>query len=109
MTMKTGSLFGAIPAQLPDELTQEILHSTTLRIERIVSRGHCSPQDFWYDQDEHEWVLLLSGEAKLRFQSERETLHLRPGQYLHIPAHVRHRVEWTSADKDSIWLAIFYR
>jgi cupin 2 domain-containing protein len=91
------------------ELAQVLLQHGTLRIERIVSRGHHSPPDFWYDQAENEWVLLVSGEARLRFREKDEWIHLRPGQYLTIPAHVRHRVEWTDPVQDTVWLAVFYR
>ena len=98
--------YATLPAQLPDELVQT-LHSTEhLRIERIVSQGHASPPDFWYDQAEHEWVLLIQGAARLRLDDE--VVELKPGDFLNIPAHRRHRVEWTSPDQQTIWLAIHY-
>ena len=98
--------YATLPAQLPDELVQT-LHSTEhLRIERIVSQGHASPPDFWYDQAEHEWVLLIQGAARLRLDDE--VVELKPGDFLDIPAHRRHRVEWTSPDQQTIWLAIHY-
>jgi cupin 2 domain-containing protein len=103
----TGNVFSGIPAELPNELLQELLHSPNVRIERIVSHGHASPADFWYDQDEHEWVLLVQGAARLAFAGE--TVELRAGDYLSIPAHRRHRVEWTSPAVPTIWLAVFYR
>ena len=34
------------------------------KIERIVSRGHASPEDFWYDQEENEWVMVVKGTAR---------------------------------------------
>ena len=83
-----------------------VIHAAKdLRIERIVSRGHASPDGFWYDQESSEWVLLVAGAARLRFEGE-EPLHLKPGDYVHIPAHRRHRVEWTDPDAATIWLAI---
>lgn len=98
--------YATLPAQLPDEVVQT-LHSTEhLRIERIVSQGHASPPDFWYDQAEHEWVLLIQGAARLRLDDE--VVELKPGDFLNIPAHRRHRVEWTSPDQQTIWLAIHY-
>ncbi len=98
--------YATLPAQLPDEVVQT-LHSTEhLRIERIVSQGHASPPDFWYDQAEHEWVLLIQGAARLRLDDE--VVELKPGDFLDIPAHRRHRVEWTSPDQQTIWLAIHY-
>lgn len=102
----TANLFQAIPAELPEELAQTIIQSDSLRIERIVSKGHCSEEGFWYDQAEAEWVLLVQGEAKLAFEDH--TLALRPGDYVNIPAHVKHRVAWTTPDVETIWLAIFY-
>jgi cupin 2 domain-containing protein len=104
----TASLFDGIPTVLPAELTDCLLRSPALRIERIVSRGHCSPPGFWYDQPENEWVLLVSGAAALRFETETEPVLLREGMHLHIPARVRHRVEWTRPDADTVWLAVFY-
>ena len=107
--MGTGDLLSAIPAELPQELVEELLHRGWLRIERIVSCGHSSPEGFWYDQDEHEWVLLVSGAARLRFEEGGRQVALRPGQYLDIPAHLRHRVEWTAPEQHTVWLAVFYR
>ena len=79
-----------------------------LRIERIVSTGQASPPGFWYDQDEHEWVLLLAGGAGLLFEGEASPRRLEPGDQVLIPAHVKHRVEWTADDEHTIWLAVFY-
>lgn len=106
--MPTRDLFGNIPARLPDEIVQTLLRRDGLRIERIVSRGQASPEGFWYDQAEDEWVLLLDGAAGLQFEDEAEPRTLRPGDHLHIPAHRRHRVAWTAEDTDTIWLAVFF-
>lgn len=107
--MNNGNIFERIPAQLPAEAVDILARGGGTRIERIVSKGHCSPPGFWYDQEEHEWVLLLQGEATLRFESDERVLHLRPGSYVHIAAHERHRVEWTREDAETVWLAVFYR
>ena len=96
-----------LPADLPDELQQTILTAGAMRIERIVSRGHASPPGFWYDQDQHEWVLLLAGAARVQFEGE-EAIEMRAGDYVNIPAHRRHRVEWTLPDEPTVWLAIHY-
>lgn len=104
-----GDLLQKIPSELPKELIEEIACSESVRIERIVSRGHHSPPDFWYDQVEHEWVVVVSGEGRLRFELDDQTLHLKPGQHVYIPPHCRHRVEWTSPDEATVWLAVFYR
>ena len=102
------NLFADIPAQHIDELFQTILNKPGLRIERIVSRGHSSPEQFWYDQDQHELIMLLAGAARLRFDGDETANELKPGDILNIPAHRRHRVEWTDPDQSTVWLAIHY-
>ncbi|KEQ18056.1 cupin domain-containing protein [Endozoicomonas numazuensis] len=104
-----GNLFQNIPDTLPDELFQELLSGDQFKVERIVSRGHTTPSGEWYDQDWDEWVLLLTGAAKLRIEYKKELMELSPGDYLHIPAHQRHRVEWTDPDQNSVWLAIHFK
>ena len=91
-----------------EERVDVLVQNDQLRIERIVSTGQASPPGFWYDQDEHEWVLVLAGHAGLRFEQE-EVRRLTPGDQVHIPAHARHRVEWTARDEVTVWLAVFYR
>ena len=101
------NLLADVPSNLPAEQLQTILGRPNLRIERIVSRGHTSPPGFWYDQDQHEFVLLLQGAARLRF--EEGDMEMTPGSFIDIPAHRRHRVEWTDPNQSTIWLAIHYR
>ena len=101
------NLLADLPADLPEELIQTLLSTPQVRIERIVSQGHVSPPGFWYDQDEHEWVLLVQGAARLRFDDE--VVELKPGDFQNIPAHRKHRVDWTSPGELTIWLAIYYR
>jgi cupin 2 domain-containing protein len=101
------NLFYGIPTDLPDELIEALHEASGLRIERIVSLGHASPEGFWYDQPTGEWVLLLSGAARLLVEGH-EPLELRPGSFLDIPPHTRHRVEWTDPARPTIWLAIHY-
>ncbi len=103
------NLLNEIPTSLDDEQFLSLLQSPGLRIERIVSRGHVSPEGFWYDQEEHEWVLLVRGAARIRFQDPAETHELTTGSFLLIPARSRHRVEWTAPDERTIWLAIFWK
>jgi cupin 2 domain-containing protein len=105
MTMLSSLLIG-LPSNLPEELFTTLLEVTNLRIERIVSHGHSSPEGFWYDQDQHEWVLVLQGEARMAIEGE--TKELKPGDYIKIQAHQKHRVEWTTPDEPTIWLAVFY-
>ena len=103
------NLFANIPADQQQEVVEELLHGKAFRMERIVSQAHCSDQTFWYDQDEDELVFLLRGEACLQFEDDHSMLTLKPGDYVHIPAHQRHRVEWTCPDSPTIWLALFFR
>ena len=102
---------GNILADLPvvpeaAERLEILLAQLGLRIERIVSNGQASPPGFWYEQAETEWVLLVSGEALLRFENETEARRLRPGDWLCIEPLRRHRVEWTAADAPTVWLAV---
>lgn len=91
--------------QLPAEQLDTLLAAPGVRIERIVSMGHRSPDGFWYDQPEDEFVLLVSGYARLQVEQHSE-LRLGAGDWVHIPAHVRHRVEWTDPSCPAVWLAI---
>lgn len=95
-------------ADTSQEIFQTITQHPGLRIERIVSTGQYSPPDFWYDQDEGEWVCLLQGEARLRFADETDARQLRPGDWVDIAPHRRHRVDATASDQETIWLAVFY-
>lgn len=100
------NLFADLPTQLSDELSTTLLSATNVRIERIISHGHVSPDDFWYDQDQHEWVMVLQGAARLQF--EEQTIEMRLGDFVNIPAHKKHRVAWTSTDETTVWLAVHY-
>jgi cupin 2 domain-containing protein len=104
-----GNLFDNIPADLPEELFEQLVESSCVRIERIVSKGHSSPESGWYDQEENEWVVVLKGAAKLRFEQDGKLVELDAGDYINIPARVRHRVEWTNPEMETVWLAFFYR
>jgi cupin 2 domain-containing protein len=101
------NLFAEIPTTLPDELVQVLLTAGSVRIERIVSLGHASPPGFWYDQDQAEWVIVLQGLARIRFE-DAEPIEMKRGDFLNIAPHRRHRVEWTTPDEPAIWLAVHY-
>ena len=103
-----GNLFAHLPANLSDELITQLVERPSLRIERIVSRGQASPPGFWYDQEQHEWVVVLQGAARLRFEDRDEAIDMMPGDFIEIRAHRRHRVEWTAPDEPTVWLAIFF-
>ena len=107
MTRAAENIFAKLPSDIPEELFQNLVASGPVRIERIVSLGHTSPQDFWYDQELDEWVLVLQGAARLEFESG-EPVTMQPGSYMLIPAHARHRVAWTDPTQATIWLAVHF-
>lgn len=100
-----GNLFDGVRAGASEEIV-ELLALPGIRIERIVSSGQSSPPGFWYDQDFDEWVVLLVGAAKVSIDGELFPRQLGPGDHLFVPAHCRHRVDWTDPDDTTIWLAI---
>lgn len=102
------NLFQPLPDAQDGECFDDLLKRPGCRVERIVSYGQASPPGFWYEQAWDEWVLLLSGSAELRLADEDAALQLRPGDYLPIPAGVRHRVEATAADEPTVWLALHF-
>lgn len=90
--------------QMPEETTVTLYEAGGTRIERIVSWGQTSPEDFWYDQDEDEWLVLLKGRAILRYD-DGSLQPLYKGKPCLIPAHVRHQVAATTSP--AIWLCVF--
>ncbi|MBN2685458.1 MAG: cupin domain-containing protein [Pontiellaceae bacterium] len=104
------NLFDNIPDTLPEELFTVLAEGEGVKVERIMSDGHASPAGFWYDQEQHEWILLLAGSAVLSLEKDNtfERIELTPGDHLLIPAHQRHRVESTASSEKTIWLAVFY-
>ncbi len=103
----SANLFDGLPsAPQPEELFETLCARPGVRIERIVSTGQCSPPGFWYDQPGDEWVALLSGTATLHFEDEAAGRELRPGDWVFIEAHRRHRVDRTDAATPSVWLAV---
>jgi cupin 2 domain-containing protein len=109
MAGETGNLLASVPERLDAEQIVTLLAEDNLRIERIVSTGQASPPGFWYDQDRAEWVVVLAGSAGLLFEGEAELRVLQAGDYLLIPAHRRHRVAWTDAQRPTVWLAVHFR
>jgi len=105
---KICNLFADLPADLPEELVTIFVRNQHLRIERIVSTGHATPTEGWYDQKEHEWVVLLKGEATL-VSKDGESVQLTPGDHIVIPSHQKHRVAWTTPEEPTVWLAVFYQ
>jgi cupin 2 domain-containing protein len=107
--MEIRSLYDPVADQITDEVFETLVEVPGARLERIVSRGHATPPGQWDEQDAHEWVVLLSGSAWLRFEGEADPVAIRPGDHVLIPAHRRHRVEATDAATPSVWLALHYR
>jgi cupin 2 domain-containing protein len=103
------NIFANIPAQIPDEIIENLLNNDIIRIERILSKGHITPYEEWYDQSHDEWIVILQGKALLRYEESAQPLKLVKGDYLLIPAHQKHRVEWTTPDELTIWLAIHWK
>ncbi len=122
-----GNLFAAVPGRLIDEEFTSLMDLSNdnggrVLIERIVSRQHHSPEGYWYDQKQTEWVLVIRGSALLEFQVNRvpaidgedqsvscetiETIDLSVGDYVCIPPHMKHRVAATDPVIDTIWLAV---
>jgi cupin 2 domain-containing protein len=102
-----GNLFADLPGVGgPDEAFTTLLQRAGLRLLRIVSHGHATPPGQWYDQPDDEWVVLLQGAAGLRIDGEADLRTLAPGDWLLLPAGLRHRVEWTAANEPTVWLAL---
>ena len=106
MVNATRNIFAGVPMRADKEEIEVLAALPGARIERIVSTGQASPPGFWYDQVWTEWVVMLAGSAGLLIDGEEEPRILAPGDYLEIPPHVRHRVEWTNADRPTVWLAV---
>lgn len=108
MLASFGTLFGAAQGDRRQEIVSSLVETPNLKIERIVSMGQQSPPGFWYDQPWAEWVMVLAGSAGLCFEGEPGIRVLSPGDYVLIPARLKHRAAWTSQDHETVWLAIHY-
>lgn len=106
--MRTKNIFSNIPDKISNEIIETILNSEYLRVERIISKGQSSPTNFWYNQSENEWVIVLEGKSMIKFDDE-SIVTLHKGDYLFIPAFKKHRVEWTDPNQITIWLTIFFK
>ncbi|BDD12146.1 hypothetical protein FUAX_45780 (plasmid) [Fulvitalea axinellae] len=102
------NIFENIPDTLKEEFFETLAEGKSVRVERIVSEGHVSPDGFWYDQEEHEWVILLEGEARIDFEKGKTT-QLHKGDHVLIPAHRKHKVSYTSTKPRAVWLAVFFK
>lgn len=105
---QVANLLSGMPDASRSEVTELLISGRSLRLERIVSRGQASPPGHWYDQEMSEWVAVISGRARLRFERPAKVIEMGPGDWVDIPAGTRHRVEWTAPDIETVWLAAFY-
>lgn len=101
------NIFDAIPKNLEEEAFESLVQNKNVQIERIISKGHTSPESGWYDQERNEWILVLKGEAVISFENERK-ITLTVGSHVEIPAHKKHKVCWTDPQTETIWLAVHY-
>jgi cupin 2 domain-containing protein len=102
-----GNIFSSLPESLREEVFEELVKDRSIRIERIISKGHTSPDEDWYDQSENEWIIVLEGAGTVLFEDGAE-VNLKKGDYLSIPSHSKHKVTWTDPDNITVWLAVFY-
>ena len=100
------NIFDDLPQHLPKEVVQTLIRAADVRIKRIISHGHASAPDFWYDQPQHEWVILLKGAARLQFEDG--MVEMKVGDFINIPAFKKHRVDWTTPDEPTVWLGVRY-
>jgi len=105
--VENGNVFTQIPADLSNEVFEVLVQSKNVKIERIISKGHTSPDTGWYDQEQNEWVIVLKGNADISFENGL-VINLKEGEYINIPAHKRHRVTSTSIIPETVWLAVHY-
>ena len=108
MIKKNGSILAELPDARIGDIFETVVERGGVRIERIVSHGQATPEGEWYDQEQDEWVLVLSGQAGLLIEGESEPRLLGPGDHVDLPAHCRHRVTWTSQDEPTLWLAVHW-
>ncbi|QSH42221.1 cupin domain-containing protein [Lentisphaerota bacterium ZTH] len=99
------NLYQGLPAEIPEEIFETLAQNENVKIERIISDGHCSPTGFWYDQSQNEWVMMLDGSARLEY-FDGAVASLNAGDAVLIPAHTKHRVASTAPR--TVWLAVHF-
>lgn len=108
MAMTNQNIYENLPEAISEEMFDDLITGGDFRLERILSKGQSTPLGEWLEQETHEWVLLLKGRATLLFAEGSEILEMTAGDYVHIPAHTPHRVEWTDSEEATLWLALHY-
>ncbi len=106
--MKTHNLFVPPRGDWAEEVVEELARGGGFVLERIFTAGQVTPEGTWYDSPRAEWVVLLSGAARLLLEEDSRIIELRPGDHLLLPPHCRHRVQWTDPDLPSVWLALHH-
>jgi cupin 2 domain-containing protein len=106
--MKTQNLFSLLPDTTEKEHFMNLLSGDRFKLERIISTGQCTPKGQWLEQNQAEWVILLTGATKLEFEQGHEFVEMRPGDFIQIPSGCRHRVDWTDPNSTTVWIAIHY-
>ena len=106
MGVGRGTLLSNLRFPEEAEVIETLAHAGACRIERIVSSGQATPEGEWLRQDAREFVVVMAGRARLRFEGDDAPLWLGPGDWVDIPAGVRHRVDWTDTDQPTVWLAV---
>lgn len=105
--MTPENIFSAVPVDLEKEVFDVLVSSDAVTIERIISKGHRSPENGWYDQEKNEWVLVLRGGAELTFPDQ-TTVRLKEGDFINLSSHQKHKVSWTDPNKETFWLTVHY-
>lgn len=106
--MNTENLFSNLPQKAPQEVIEALLKNKSFSLKRVISTGQATAPGEWYDQTDDEWCILLSGSAGLQFEGEEELVVFKPGDHIVIPAHKRHRINWTDATVPSVWIVLHY-
>ncbi len=106
--MNVENLFSNIPEFFSEEIFETLIENKNFKLERILSSGQSTPPGKWFDQESDEWVVLLKGKAALRFETEEKIIEMNVGDHILIPAHKKHRVEWTDDKQATVWLALRY-
>ena len=101
------NLLQPIPTDLSEEVFETLVTGSNIKIERIISKGHSTPDGDWYDQNQDEWVMVLQGHGILEYESGK-TQEMKAGDSVNILKHCKHRVKWTDPNQETIWLAVFY-
>lgn len=100
------NIYNGFDDSVKKEAEEILFTADNARLVRIKSVGHTSPEGFWYEQEEDEWVMVAGGVGEIEW-SGGEKVRLEAGDCLFIPAFKKHRVSYTSDDPPCIWLAVY--